>query len=341
MIARFKSASVFPIESADQFFTDLAGKLDSLERFNRPHPLSTVIAVASLKKFIVEDRFRIELDELINREAEAQLDGFLDFYRSGSPFLNENFKARLEHYEASTEMLRALVATGCYYGRAEHASIWGRLISRMLEIAAQPIGLNPIAKLRKYPASMLFYAGGVACVASGNLRTLKLLLKDLRTNVDRWVDGKEDFVSRKLAVGFVLDSGSLKQALNDPNNFLPSQHMHDLVRESLRSILPSESQFDASFHRFEYLLSLSYLDEQMRDGARLWPALGLFAQELYSYRSNEPSVIEIISKEEDHEGDLWAPVAAGIFAGRQRFLEVQKVYKETVLPVIANWRAGF
>ena len=72
-LVQFRQALLLPIESADQFFTTLAEKLDALERFNAPHPLSAVIAIASLKKFLVEDRFRIELHDLLMEEVERQM----------------------------------------------------------------------------------------------------------------------------------------------------------------------------------------------------------------------------------------------------------------------------
>ncbi|CAN0627317.1 protein of unknown function [Burkholderia multivorans] len=50
-----------PINDADSFFDDLQGKVDSVEEFNKPHPLSKDIAVASTKRFLADPLHRIRL----------------------------------------------------------------------------------------------------------------------------------------------------------------------------------------------------------------------------------------------------------------------------------------
>ena len=129
-----------------------------------------------------------------------------------------------------------------------------------MELAATPLGSNPIGNLRRYPTCMLFYVGGIACVSSGNYETMKHFVKDLRTTLDKYKDGKDDFVARKVTVTQVLDASELKQALNSSSNFLPGEHLFELLREPLRPFLPSDSQYEQAFDRFEYLLSLINLE---------------------------------------------------------------------------------
>jgi hypothetical protein len=68
----FRQGVQVEIDSADAFFGELAEKLESLEKFNTPHPLSTALAVASLKRFIVDERLRIEPHDLVSAETERQ-----------------------------------------------------------------------------------------------------------------------------------------------------------------------------------------------------------------------------------------------------------------------------
>ena len=70
---KFRRASVLSIESADKLFQSLEDKLEALERINTSHPLSATLAVASLKRFLVEDRFRIQLHDLVMDEVEQQI----------------------------------------------------------------------------------------------------------------------------------------------------------------------------------------------------------------------------------------------------------------------------
>jgi len=65
-----RRAEVIPIESADQFFADLLEKLKALEELEQPHPMSTAIAVATVKRYVPEPHHRIRLHDLIHEETE-------------------------------------------------------------------------------------------------------------------------------------------------------------------------------------------------------------------------------------------------------------------------------
>lgn len=65
-----RGAQVVKIQDADTFFKSLHGHVQSLEEFSRPHPLSSESAVASLKRYMGETRFRIQLTDLVIDEVE-------------------------------------------------------------------------------------------------------------------------------------------------------------------------------------------------------------------------------------------------------------------------------
>ena len=62
------AGQLISISDADNFFTTLQEKVEALERFSQPHPLSVKTAVASTKKYLAEDRYRIRLHDLIDEE---------------------------------------------------------------------------------------------------------------------------------------------------------------------------------------------------------------------------------------------------------------------------------
>ncbi|GAH65836.1 unnamed protein product, partial [marine sediment metagenome] len=55
-IIRLRSAETILIDDANSFFEDLAAKTDALEVFEKPHPLSSKIAVVTLKKNLEYER---------------------------------------------------------------------------------------------------------------------------------------------------------------------------------------------------------------------------------------------------------------------------------------------
>ena len=65
-----RGAQVIRIENADSFFQTVQQHVESIEQFSRPHPLSTEAAVASLKRYLAEPRYRIQLSDLIDKTVE-------------------------------------------------------------------------------------------------------------------------------------------------------------------------------------------------------------------------------------------------------------------------------
>ena len=55
-----RRAQIIKIQDADTFFKELAEKVTALADLDKPHPLSAKVAVASLKKYLAEDRYRID-----------------------------------------------------------------------------------------------------------------------------------------------------------------------------------------------------------------------------------------------------------------------------------------
>ncbi len=196
-VAQFRRASLLPIESADKFFTSLAEKLMALELFNAPHPLSKALAVASLKRFLVEDRFRIELNDLLSEETNRKVALLVAVEIPNYTPDCSWFMDRVNLYETSMEMLIALVSNGCYWGEETQASIWGAAILRTLDLGRPQTGNTAILALCRYPACLLFYASGIASIASGKYGTLKILVKDLRTAVDIPVEGHRRLRNQK------------------------------------------------------------------------------------------------------------------------------------------------
>jgi hypothetical protein len=67
-LIQHRSGQLVSIKDADSFFRSVQEKVEALERFSEPHSLSTKTAVATLKKYLAEDRFRIRLHDLIDEE---------------------------------------------------------------------------------------------------------------------------------------------------------------------------------------------------------------------------------------------------------------------------------
>lgn len=331
----FRHASVLEIESADRFLSSLAEKVDALERFSAPHPLSTAIATASLKKFIVEDHFRIEMRELVMGEVERQVAALSPLSVQMPTVPCEVFLARVKLYENSMEMLLALIASGCYWGTVSQAELWLEAISRMVDISPPTGGNPPLVDLRRYPACMLLYVGGIAALAARKYGTVRVLMKEGRTSIDIGVDGRDDFLIRKLVLARVLSSKALNQCSGGQQVKTPSSdRLHVNLRNTLRSFLPNDLDYDNAFDRFEYLFSLVYLDDQERDGDNRWAPWGRYVWRNRFIGASHSHVAEILLAESKSQKSEWAPIKHRLFESIQRFWDVEEDFRQNILSKI-------
>jgi hypothetical protein len=331
-LVRFKGASVIEIESADDFFSSTAEKLDALERFNSPHPISTAIAVASLKKYLVEDRFRIELSELLSKEAERQISNLQNAFGESRIFSSEEFVEGIRRCEQSLQTLIAVIANGAFWGRSEHSEVWLRTIVRMLDIPQDRSGYTILQNVRRYPACILLYAAGISAVASDSYETLERIVKYRRMNTEDQFDERDVPFVDKLTAQAVLDPDVLKKALGNNYRTPSSERLYALLRDPLRSIIPSDSQYDDAFDRFEYLLALVVCDERMKaNRSSPFGPIGRFGWKRSSNSYSRPKISVVFQREQDAEGAAWGPIKSGIFTNAERYAEVEKEFLEKVL----------
>ncbi|MGH2461074.1 MAG: SIR2 family protein, partial [Chloroflexota bacterium] len=128
------------IADADAAFTSLVEKVVSLRQIAHPHPLSVPAAVATVKRYLVDDLHRIRLDELLRDETEdvhARLTG-THLGATGSNPTYDAFQERLKQYQAITDRLIAMLTAIAYYGDARNTHLITRSVARLA--ADRPIG---------------------------------------------------------------------------------------------------------------------------------------------------------------------------------------------------------
>jgi phosphoserine phosphatase len=318
------------IDSADQFFAELEAKLDALERYAQPHPLSAELAVISLKKYIAEDKYRIELYDLLMREVDIRLKTFARLSTSELSLADENedILEQIKVYEYGMEMLIRLIANGSYWGRVQHQGLWGGIVRRLLTLCPQASGLTHLLSLRYYPACLAFYTAGVSAIAAGSYETLKILMRDTHVRVS----GKDKPLALALDPEEVLEYVKARKLMK--NRVPMNTRIFNALREPLRDYLPSDSDYGLAFDRFEYLLALVHLDLRMEnsDDLGIWAPVGRFAWARYE----GISVTQQLSEELKKESANWLPLKAQLFSSQEHFLELEKTFKEKVLPYVGR-----
>ena len=161
-----RGTQAIPIEDADAFFQTVQQSVESIEEFSRPHPLSTEAAVASLKRFVSETKYRVQLSDLIEKTVERVVEttsGEKFDMQSPNP-TKESVTARVRAYEAACSTLLAMAMVGGFWAEEEHYPVWQRALRRLgskTPILGKSFSLW--RDLQQYPATLLLYALGGRC----------------------------------------------------------------------------------------------------------------------------------------------------------------------------------
>ena len=333
-----RGAEVITIESADAFFQDVRDKVFSLEDLARPHPLSARVAVATLKRYLPEERHRIRVHDLVTDETNSLLAELNDsrFPAGGEQPTLDILKDRMHQYEALVEPLQSLIITGCYWGGGEHEYLWQTCVERVFEYGGDERGHGGYSRLRKYPVLLLFYSGGIAALAAGKYGNLASLIA--RAKGSKFGEPKELPLALLLTQEDVI-SKKLGQWVHNPGevNFTPvNDYLHQILREPLREVIPRDAHYTNCFDRFEYLWVMSYLDLQRQfKHTRRWVIGGFLWRDQKQYDSQE-TVLDQLFNEMEAASDAWAGLKAGLFGGTlQRLLDSKKEFTEA-LPRLRN-----
>lgn len=308
-----RRASVVQIKDAESFFLELEEKVRSLEELERPtHPLSTKVAVATLKRYLPEERHRIRIRDLINEETERlRVSVIAMTVLDKPPPDSASCRSRLAQYEATCETMVGLLTTGCYWGNSAHVGQWVDVIERIGNIDLLYGGqfFRTWESLAGYPAFLLLYSGGIAALAGEQYETLAAILarpKIRRAHSNKvepalaWLNWPSVFGSSPRLSDWLPE---LKGHSSPESHYLESK-----LRDPLREMLPDDRKYQMIFDRFECYTSMVYMD-LVKDS---WAPVGPFA-----WRTLEEGKYlgDVVREEIEKQGTSWPLLRAGLFDG--------------------------
>ena len=268
-----------PITDADSFFTELAEKVISLEQFQQPHPLSVAAAAATVKRLIADERHIIRLHDLVVEETERVVQSlqpvFSELLGSGEP--KEMFKKGLSGFCSRLEVLRAVAMYGSFWGRVPHERMLSAILPRLAndpEPGKGGVHLNN--SLRVIPSVITFYTMGMAATANANWGMLVAMAKTPALN------GCGDRQSYLTTVEWIRLQHWFKLLPEyERKHFPASEWLFEACRETLRPLIPDDTDYERLFDLFEIIRSLVYADidcggQVGKDGERLWGPPGRF-----------------------------------------------------------------
>jgi len=294
-LINFRQAKVITIQDADTFFNELAEKISALEDYSKPHPLSAKLAVTSLKKYLVDERHKIRLHDLVMQEAERLLEQISEknFPLKGFSPSRDEINKRMKRYESFTEILLAMMITGCSWGEKQHEYLWVKCLERTAYPYIGTEGLGALRKLGLYPPLLLLYGAGIASMTAKRYGTFSALLTKPKIRTHE----KNKFLIFYLHTWSLMEQGVLKTVYG--NRYTPiSEHLCDVLREPLKELLPDDFLYQKDFDRFEYIRALVHADLSQKLRGRIYFPVGCFGWRNLEFDGN------IINETESEIGEL-------------------------------------
>ena len=256
-----RRAETVSIESADTFLHALQEYVGAIKEFSKPHPLSGQAAVATMKRYMSEPRYRIQLSDLIDEAVKKVIDGTsgqeyaADTTNSPSPDV-ESFTARVLGYEAACSTLLSMAPVAGFWAEPEHYPVWERAFLRLTTTEVRG-GYTTWLSLKRYPALLLLFALGIGAVEAGRFQLLgRLFSQPIHIPNEGNVAASVD-LPRELFAGGVPDlAKSLPEIGNKP--FPMSQWIYQVIRRYSGDLVPNENHFALTFAKFEILLALGF-----------------------------------------------------------------------------------
>jgi len=309
-LVNLRRAQVIPISDAETFFTDLAEKVSALEEYSRPHPLSSKLAIATVKKHLT-DQNRIRLYDLVMGEAGKVRERLVqeNLLTREAPWIGpEQVVEKTRLCESLSEVLLSMIVTGCYWGESQHEYLWARSLEMLATIPGEEHHISR-PHFGLYPALLLLYAGGLAAVAAERYGTLSALLTTAK--IRQAYDEKPSVLV--LYPGAIMSS-SVAKHLTDMwlNYHTPTaNHLNAVLREPLNEFLPQNTRYDRCFDRLEYIMALVHADLHEKQKGRFWAPIGRFGwREREDYENHISKGIEA---EISTMGNDWPPLKVGLF----------------------------
>ena len=318
-----------PIEGADSFFSKLSENLASLREFDRPHPLSVQSAVASLKRYLAEDRYRIRLHDLL----ESAVDDVQARWKSvglemGSPQATDlAISNRVKSYDGSMEILLALAVELGRWSRPEHFKAVADTLEALCHRPLNQGSYIPLwQELSRYPATLYLYAVGLSALKAANIELIgKLLSMQIASS-----NGKSEPIAKLLPPMCLIENRENlwplyegKQRKTPLSDWIESQLRFPVTR----SLVAGEynDPFSALFDKFEMLISICYRALMRGEREWVWVPTGC-----WSWRSH--SGVDYLDELEAELGNAGAQsslLRLGIFSkGESEALEVLNEVKE-------------
>jgi len=330
-----------PIESANEFFTQLLEKIEALKDIEKLHPLTLPLAIATTKKYLSEDKYRIKLCDFVSEEVQRIYCIFSSerFVNVENNLTKETFQKRLQEYKESLAILIGILNTIIYFDKGKHSDLITMSMERLIP---QNSTLQERYSFNRFPLLILTYSIGIIALERKNYKNLAALLlyshfkdKDEKKHIIEIINSERVFTGKWIKW---LPTYQYKGTPHTP----VSDYLHSYMREIVNTYLPDDKKYEEFFDIFEYLTGLIYLDV-INEGTSIefhGSTIGRFAWKRGTPFNRErlPQSIGDFVENGLNQGDKWPLLKVGFFNGSvERFKKCHEAYENLLKKISESW----
>lgn len=255
-IIKSKSACLLTIESADEFFSELSGGIEKMLEIGAPKPAGIESVIDEAKQYLRDDTKLTRLHELY-RKVFSKADQAWRSYRNNKSFdgSEKQISDCIVAYERIAEEILPLTVLIGLNSNGLHDAV---LVEAISQVGEEPPDKNGVPKvwleLSSYPLRMLFYAAGMASLLAQRAELFAGLMlapimsssEDDRIALFRVMSVRNLSLDAEFAPSFERGGGTTSS----------TGSLRDLLRQSFRTELPEDRDYDFFFDEFEIYLAL-------------------------------------------------------------------------------------
>ena len=253
-VIKQRDAQIIRIEDADSFFQRLREHLQSLDDISRPHPLSTNMAVAELKRYLPEEKHLIKMDDLLQSAVKMAEAAISEIALNSPAPTADTVLQRCGQYATTMSQLMSLAVVGAQWEKPCHRDIWKKILSRLSITRGESCSYEIWKVMIRFSGTLLLYALGMGAISAGNLEFLGHILRARGTSMV----GEEHYLSWLLAPVRIM--AYQPQKVRGRGYTPVNDWVFDILQKYMGGCFADERKYGTAFDRLEIFIALNYID---------------------------------------------------------------------------------
>ena len=333
-LSRDRMGELMPIESADNFFSELYEQITALEKYDANANMSHEMMLARVKKYISSKQYDIEFADIIEKWGAEAYNQITEVAHYNFSLTKESFERYLEiHLRAIDPLLDAAIITA-RWGKEWHVKLFGDIL---IKLCIKPFkngerGVVETSYIHALAPMLLLNVIGIACVKFGRFKELNSILK-LSVPAGNFMG----FYRHPLLylLGGTHWTYETWNDLMGTNYYYPFSLFFLWQLEAVfKDYFITKSEYENVFYMWEHLKSLMYGYNKCYLVEFSVPMGNFFRQRIeYKMRHKGMEPYTLFFEEADKLKNNWEPIKQGMFGGsydnyKQTYEQVEAYHQQ-------------